>query len=74
MNISYYGGSSTIVPLPLSVFMKMIEESYKSTYTPEPKHIQHFFESSNQLANTTNNEVEWFKGVTQMALKWLIGI
>jgi hypothetical protein len=71
MNISYYGGFSTIVPLPLNVFIKMIEESYKADYIPEPKHIRRFFESSNKLANTTNNEVDWYNEITQMALKWL---
>jgi hypothetical protein len=34
LNISYYGGRSTIVPLPLTIFQKMVEDSYKATYTP----------------------------------------
>jgi len=71
MNISYYGGFSSIVPLPLNVFIKMVEESCKADYIPEPKHIQRFFESSNKLANATNNEVDWYNGITQMALNWL---
>jgi len=33
-NISYYGGTSTIVPLPLSVFIKMVEDSYNASYIP----------------------------------------
>ncbi len=47
MNISYYGGKSTIVPLPLSVFLKMIEDSHRASYIPEPRHVQQFFECSN---------------------------
>jgi hypothetical protein len=71
ISISYYGGASTIVPLPLSVFIKMVEDSYNANYVPEPKHIQRFFERSNELANSTNNEVEWYNGIKQEALNWL---
>jgi hypothetical protein len=71
MNINYYGGISTIIPLPLSIFVKMVEDSHNAVYIPEPKHIQRFFERSNELANTTNNEIEWFHGIIQEALNWL---
>jgi len=71
MNIQYYGGMSNIVPLPLKVFMKMIEDSYNVSYVPEPQHIQRFFEISNGLAQTTDNEVDWFNQVTLEALNWL---
>ncbi|MFY7938832.1 MAG: AlwI family type II restriction endonuclease [Flavobacterium sp.] len=71
MNISYYGGTSTIVPLPLSVFIKMVEDSHNADYVPEPRHIQRFFERSNELANTTTSEVEWYNGITNEALNWL---
>jgi hypothetical protein len=70
-NIKYYGGTSTIVPLPLSVFIKMVEDSYNANYVPEPKHVQRFFERSNELANTTDNELDWYNGITQEALNWL---
>ncbi len=71
MNISYYGGTSTIVPLPLSVFIKMVEDTHNADYVPEPRHIQRFFERSNELANATNTELEWYNGITQEALNWL---
>ena len=71
MNIEYYGGTSTIIPLPLSVFIKMLEDSYNANYVPEPKHIEEFFKHSNDLANTTTSEVEWYQGITQKALNWL---
>lgn len=71
MNIQYYGGTSTIVPLPLSIFIKMVEDSYNASYVPEPKHIQRFFERSNELANSAENEVDWYNGMTQEALNWL---
>jgi len=71
MNISYYGGTSTIVPLPLSVFIKMVADSYNSDYVPEPRHVQRFFEQSNELAIASSNEAEWYHGVTEIALNWL---
>ena len=71
MNIQYYGGTSTIVPLPLNIFIKMVADSYNATYVPEPRHIQRFFEHSNHLANSTENEVDWYKGITEKALNWL---
>jgi hypothetical protein len=71
MNISYYGGTSTIVPLPLTVFLKMVEDSYKASYVPEPRHVQRFFERSNELANSTDNEKDWYNEITQEALNWL---
>lgn len=71
MNILYYGGTSTIVPLPLSIFTKMIEDSYNANYAPEPRHVQRFFERSNELANSTDSEVDWYNGIIQEALNWL---
>lgn len=71
MNIQYYGGTSTIVPLPLSVFIKMVEDSYNASFVPEPRHIQRFFERSKELAASTINEVEWYDKITQEALNWL---
>ncbi len=71
MNIQYYGGTSTIVPLPLSVFIKMVQDSHNANYVPEPRHVQRFFERSNELANSTDNEVDWYKGIIAEALNWL---
>lgn len=71
MNIRYYGGTSTIVPLPLSVFIKMVSNAYNANYVPEPRHVQRLFERSNDLANSTDNEVDWYNGITQEALNWL---
>ena len=71
MNIQYYGGTSTIVPLPLTVFIKMVQDSHNANYIPEPRHVQRFFERSNELAISANNEVDWYNGITQEALNWL---
>jgi hypothetical protein len=71
MNISYYGGISTIVPLPLSIFQKMVEDSYKASYIPQPKHVKRFFERSNEIAATSADEKVWYNEITNEALNWL---
>jgi len=71
VNLIEYGGKSTIIPLPLSVFIKMIQDSHNASYVPESRHVQRFFERSNELASSTDNEVDWYKGITQEALNWL---
>lgn len=71
MNISYYGGKSTIVPLPLNIFCKMVEDSYKASYIPQPNQVRRFFERSNELVETCGNEQVWFEQLKQEALSWL---
>ena len=71
MNISYYGGVSTIVPLPLSIFQKMVEDSYKASYTPQPQQVKRFFERSNEIAETSTDEKVWYQKITTEALNWL---
>lgn len=71
MNISYYGGTSTIVPLPLNIFKKMVDDSYKASYIPEPKHVKRFFDRSNEIANECDNEKVWYEKITCEALNWL---
>ncbi|MDR6922669.1 MULTISPECIES: AlwI family type II restriction endonuclease [Chryseobacterium] len=71
MNIKFYGGTSTIIPLPLNIFLKMVEDSHKAHYVPEPRHVQRFFERSNELANTLDNEADWHNAITKEALNWL---
>ncbi|MBQ9207918.1 MAG: AlwI family type II restriction endonuclease [Treponema sp.] len=70
-NIAYYGGKSVIVPLPLSVFQKMLEDSYRASYTPNSEQVRKFFEYSKELAESSADEVEWYKKVTEKALNWL---
>ena len=71
MNISFYGGVSTIIPLPLNLFQKMLEDSYKSEYIPKPQQVKRFFERSNEIAAASIDEKEWYKEITNEALNWL---
>lgn len=71
MNISYYGGKSVIVPLPLNIFQKMLEDSYKANYTPNPEHVKCFFEHSRELAKVCEDENTWYGLIKEKALNWL---
>lgn len=71
LNISYYGGKSVIVPLPLHVFRKMLEDSFRAAYTPNAGRVQAFFEYSRSVAAKSASEQEWYGKVIEKALHWL---
>lgn len=71
LNISYYGGKSVIVPLPLHVFRKMLEDSFRAEYTPDAGRVQAFFEYSRSVAAKSASEQEWYGKVIEKALHWL---
>lgn len=71
-NISYYGGKSIIVPLPLDVFMKMVENSYSAKFIPTPIHIKELFDFAKETAENAIDEKEWFNAVQSKALNWLV--
>lgn len=71
LNIQYYGGKSIIVPLPLAVFRKMLEDSFKAECSPNPEKIRRFFERSDELIDECGNESVWFEEIKQSALNWL---
>lgn len=70
-NLAMYGGKSTVVPLPLKLFQKMVEDSYKASYLPNPENIKAFFETSNALAQEAEDEIAWYKGMSDKAMNWL---
>lgn len=71
MNISYYGGRSVIIPLPMQVFRKMLEDSYQASFTPNPQHVRRFFEHSKELVKTCASETEWFEEIQKSAMHWI---
>lgn len=71
MNVSYYGGRSTIVPLSLNVFQGMLEKSIQANYIPEPKQVRQLFEYSKSVAEQCDNEQEWYRQIQAEALNWL---
>lgn len=70
-NIAFYGGKSVILPLELDVFEKMVEQSGKADYQPNPVQVKRLCEYSLQAAQSANNEIEWYNAVKQKALNWL---
>ena len=70
-NVSYYGGRSLIVPLPLDVFQKMLCNSTTCARATTPADLKAFFESAAAVAKTSTDECEWFEAVKQNALNWL---
>lgn len=71
LNISYYGEISVIVPIPLNVFKKMLEDSFKASYTPNSEQVKSFFEYSKTVAIESHSEQEWYNKVVEKALNWL---
>lgn len=70
-NLTFYGGQSTIIPLPLNIFQKMLEDSRKASYVPQPQQIKHLFEYSNEVASLCNNESTWYEQILAKVMNWL---
>lgn len=71
MNIAFYGGKSVIVPVDINTFKKMLTDSYKATYQPNPVQVKSLFDYSLEVAEKADNEVEWYTKITEKALNWL---
>ena len=70
MNISYYGGHSVIVPLPLELFRVMLHASGSVASRTSVEDIRRFFEYSEWLARRCGSEIEWYEGIKSMAAAW----
>lgn len=70
-HISYYGGKSVIVPMTLATFLKMLEDSYSASYVPSSEKVRELFAFSQEMADASNSEMEWYEAVTNKALNWL---
>lgn len=71
VSIAHYGGKSVIVPLELDVFKEMITASYNANYQPSPNKVKELFEYSEKIAETSSDEIEWYKKLTEKAYNWL---
>lgn len=70
LDISYYGGSSVIVPVPLMLFREMLRHSNRVAARPKPSDIRRLFECSAQLSTECSCETEWYEGVKRMVERW----
>lgn len=71
LNISYYGGKSIIVPLPLSIFRKILEDSYSADCVISPDNVKRLFERSMELALDSDNERDWYNKLIKEASDWI---
>jgi hypothetical protein len=71
VNIAHYGGKAVIVPLELSIFRKMIQDSFKADYIPKPEQVKAIFEYSISVADAATNELDWYEQIKSYALNWL---
>lgn len=71
MNIAFYGGKSVIVPIDIKTFKKMLTDSYKADYQPNPQQVKSLFDYSLEVAQRVDSEVDWYSQVTERALNWL---
>ena len=71
MNINFYGGKSVIVPIDIKTFKKMLTDSYKASYLPNPQQVKSLFDYSLEIAEKVDNEIDWYTKVTEKALNWL---
>lgn len=71
-NISYYGGKSLIIPLPLENFIKMVQNSYNAKFIPTPKHIKELFDFAKLEAKKDIDEKQWYENIQEKAINWLV--
>jgi hypothetical protein len=70
-NVTYYGGTSAVLPMELSLFEQMVEQSTKSPFKPESQHIRRLCEYSIYIAQNSSSEVEWYEKIKQKMVNWL---
>lgn len=66
-----YGGTCAILPISLEVFQKMIDDSYKASYTPNPSHVEKLCREAERLALNSTDPDAWYENLTNIALDWL---
>ncbi len=71
INISYYGGYSYVLPLELDVFIKMLRDSFKASYIPNPEQVEKLFKKSIEYAKESSNENDWYLKIKSYALHWI---
>ncbi|WP_290994766.1 AlwI family type II restriction endonuclease [Gordonibacter sp.] len=71
INIRHYGGKALIIPVSLSTFVKMIQDSYKASYKPEPFHIMKLINRIEALKDQVCDEIEWYEKVQIEVASWL---
>lgn len=66
-----YGGTCSIIPLSLDVFRKMVQDSFKASYTPKPSQVERLCKRSEEIALSVQDPKNWYDKITEEALNWL---
>lgn len=63
-NVQYYGGRSTIIPLALDDFRKLLENAKSAQRRPNSQDIKTLLTEMANLASSASNETEWYQGIS----------
>ena len=69
--IRHYGGKATIIPIELSTCEKMVADSKKASYVPNPQHILGLVDKVRKIGMEAEDEIDWFDKTRSAALSWL---
>lgn len=72
ISIDHYGGKSQIVPLELSQFMKLVENSYSFDGHPKPHNVKEFLTNTIQQVENSSSEAEWMQCIQECVDNWLV--
>jgi hypothetical protein len=72
LNLSFYAGTTEIIPLNLDTFVEMVSQTAKCGYVPDSSQIKKLCEYAKNKASISQNEKEWFNDVQQKAREWLV--
>lgn len=66
-----YGGTCTILPISIGDFTKMIDDSYKALYRPNPSQIKTLCTKAEELALASTDPATWYLNLREKTLNWL---
>jgi hypothetical protein len=74
VNISYYQGTSTIIPLNLEDFQELLRKANDSDLRPNSEGLRSFLRQMSQRALECENEQIWFEEISTMVQSGLNGL
>lgn len=66
-DVQYYGGRSSIIPIALDDFRKLLENAKSAEHKPSSLDIKNLLTEMASLASTASNESEWYQGIASKA-------
>lgn len=69
--ISYYGGTSKIIPLSLEDYRNFLETAKTAKVKPNSNQIKAFMENLSKKAEKTTDEKQWYKEIKEYCKNWI---